>query len=134
MKDIFILKYKRAFTLIELLVVISIIGLFFSIVFANLNATRDKANITAGVQFEATILHGTGDQLVGEWLMNSDPGNSGSAGTGIAKDTSGNNNGTVPAGIYVSNGGYNGKGTLQFSPSFGGVSLSPLTMPVLGKT
>ncbi len=46
---------KRGFTLIELLVVVSIISLLSSIVFSSVNTSRDKAVITAGLQFENQI-------------------------------------------------------------------------------
>ncbi len=105
------IKSKRGFTLIELLIVISIISLLSSIVYAFLSGARESARIAAGMQFEANVLHGIGDQLVGEWKFDE--------GAGTAIDTSGfNNNGTVISSpVWSSTAGYNGKGAYTFNGS-----------------
>ena len=104
------LKYKKGFTLIELLTVISIISLMASVVLSNVNSAREKGRMAAGMQFEANILHGIGDQLVGEWRFND--------GAGLALDTSSfNYNGTVSGATWIANGGYDGKGVYSFNGS-----------------
>lgn len=101
---------QKGFTLIELLTVISIISLMASVVLSNVNAAREKGRMAAGMQFEANILHGIGDQLVGEWRFNE--------GVGLALDTSSfNYNGTVSSATWISNGGYDGKGAYSFDGS-----------------
>jgi prepilin-type N-terminal cleavage/methylation domain-containing protein len=75
------IKLVCGFTLIELLVTISIISFLSSIVIASLNSAREKARITAGLEFETGIRHTVGDLLVGEWLFDDI--------TNLGKDTSG---------------------------------------------
>lgn len=82
--------FKKGFTLIELLVVISITSLLTSVVLPQLNESRYKARIAASQQFEGTILHTLGVDLVGSWSFDEGGGT-------IAKDGSGyGNNITVP--------------------------------------
>jgi len=108
-----IFKFKKGFTLIELLVVISIISLLASVVLSSLSSAREKGRMAAGMQFEANILHGIGDQLVGEWKFED--------GAGKALDTSsfGNNGVVLPWGgpVWSANSGYNGKGAYFFNGS-----------------
>jgi prepilin-type N-terminal cleavage/methylation domain-containing protein len=59
----------KGFTLIELLVVISIISLLSSIVLSALTATRGKAEIAKALQFDASVKHAIGDQMVEELLF-----------------------------------------------------------------
>jgi len=109
-------KASRGFTLIELLVVISIISLLSSIVYAFLSGARESARIAAGMQFDASVLHGIGDQLIGEWKFddNSNP----------TLDTSGfNNNGTVNNAIWNSSGGYNNRGFYNFDQTNNSITI-----------
>jgi len=46
---------QKGFTLIELLMVIAIIGLLSSIVMGNINSSREKARITAGIEFSTSL-------------------------------------------------------------------------------
>jgi len=116
MINILNLKYKKGFTLIELLVVISIISLLSSVVYASLTNARDRSRIAAGMQGEANILHGIGDQLVGEWKFDE-------GGTTVLDTSSFGNNGTVINGTYIPNGGYNGKGTYKLTRGSSYISL-----------
>jgi len=63
-------QQKPAFTVIELLVVISVIGLISSIILISVKATRDKARIVKGLNFNAQIHHALGDKLIAEWKFN----------------------------------------------------------------
>jgi prepilin-type N-terminal cleavage/methylation domain-containing protein len=87
---------NRGFTLIELLVVISIVSLLSSVVLAALQTSREKARIAAGRQFEANILHASGDMLVGEWTF--DNCTSSGAVVTTATDTSGYGSNGTPSG------------------------------------
>ncbi len=61
---------RRGFTLIELLVVISIIGLISSVALANLQDVKEKAKEAAGKQFQATVNHALGADLIAGWEFN----------------------------------------------------------------
>ena len=81
--DIFALMKRAAFTLIELLVTIAIIGLLSSIAIVSMSGSRDKAAIAAGLQFEASVQHAVGSEVLADWEF--DEGSGGTAG-----DSSGN--------------------------------------------
>ncbi|MDD5152764.1 MAG: prepilin-type N-terminal cleavage/methylation domain-containing protein [Candidatus Pacebacteria bacterium] len=57
---------NKAFTLIELLVVISIVSLLSTVVIAAVNSAREKARIARGLQFDQSVKHAIGDNLVAE--------------------------------------------------------------------
>ncbi|MFA6340712.1 MAG: LamG-like jellyroll fold domain-containing protein [Candidatus Paceibacterota bacterium] len=99
---------RKGFTLIELLVVIAIVGILSSVIYTNITGLRDRARITAGIQFDSSTLHSIGDQLAGEWLFD--------ISTNPLADTSGmgNNGSTTTAPTYSSAGGYNNKGAYSF--------------------
>jgi prepilin-type N-terminal cleavage/methylation domain-containing protein len=88
----FRLKKQRGFTLIELLVVISIVALLSGVVLSSLNTGRDRAKISAGLQFEANMYHAAGDMAVGLWNFDECTGtvvadSSGTANTGSLQNT-----------------------------------------------
>ncbi len=108
------IKNNKGFTLIELLVVISVIGVLSSVVLASLNSARDKARITAGIQFSANLYHSLGSEAIGGW--NFDEG----SGTSTIDDLSGYlNNGTLTNGVAWSTDTPSGKG---YSLSFDGIN------------
>ncbi len=63
-------KKSIGFTLIELLVVIAIIGLLSSIALVTLKGTKEKARIAKLLQFDSSIYHALGSNLVGHWNFN----------------------------------------------------------------
>jgi len=78
-------KHVKAFTVIELLLVIAIIGLLSSIVLVATKGIREKAQVASFFQYDATIKHTLGADIVGEWLLDE--------GSGVtAKDSSGSGN------------------------------------------
>jgi len=81
---------SRGFTLIELLVVISIISLLSSIVLAALSGARQKGTTAASLEFDATVYHTTGDQIIGDWEFRDGP-----AGTTLTDSSGYNNYGTL---------------------------------------
>ncbi|MFH1232523.1 MAG: LamG domain-containing protein [Patescibacteria group bacterium] len=92
--------------------VISIVGLLMSVIYSNINNVREKAKMTAGIQFEANVLHTIGDALVSEWKF--DQHNVPS--TGRTPDTSGyENTGALYGVVYKDKEGYDGKGTYLFN-------------------
>lgn len=100
---------KKGFTLIELLIVVAVIGVLSSIVLASLNSARDKAKIAAGKQADANILHGIGDQLVGQWTFD----DSIASGT----DSSGMENNGSCSGCPTIVTGYNDRKAADFTNS-----------------
>jgi len=77
---------KKGFTLVELMVVISIISLLSSVTLAGLNTAREKARVSAALQFATSVDHFLGADAVGIWRL--DEG----SGVGPTVDTSGYNN------------------------------------------
>ena len=102
---------KRGFTLIELLVVIAIVGILSSVIYTNITGLRDRAKVTAGIRFDSSALHSIGDQLVGEWLFDTNASST--------LDTSGSGNNGTPVGppTWQETGGYNNKGAYSFDGS-----------------
>ncbi len=113
-------RKNAGFTLIELLVVISIISLLSSIVLASLQSARKKGQIAAGLEFDASVYHAIGDNLIGQWLFDE-------AGGASATDTSANGHtGSISGAVYttgVSNTGLVFNGTTD-NVAIGNVSNS----------
>lgn len=108
-------KNQKAFTLIELLVVISIIGLISSIVLVSVKSARDRARISAGLQFAASVHHALGDEAVGVWDFD-EP-----AGATSFRDYSGyNNNGSCSGASCPTAGITNTPSGKGFSLGFNG--------------
>ncbi len=74
---------RAAFTLVELLVTISIVGLLSTIAIVSLSSSRDKAAIASGMQFEASVQHAVGSDILADWEFDDGSGTT-------ASDTSGN--------------------------------------------
>lgn len=77
------MKKSKGFTLIELLVVISIISLLSSIVMASLNSSREKARITGGQKFNASLYNIIGAEVEGYWDFDEGTGSTFSDRTGL---------------------------------------------------
>ena len=60
-------KKNKGFTVAEILVVIAIITLLSSVVLVATKEARNRARITRGLQFSASINHALGDRAVGLW-------------------------------------------------------------------
>jgi len=58
---------KRGFTIAEILMVISIIAFLGAIILVAARGALEKARIARGLNFSASIKHGLGHYLVGEW-------------------------------------------------------------------
>lgn len=93
---------RQAFTLVELLVVIAIIGLLSTIAVAQTASSRLKARIVKGQQFDASIFHGVGDQIVGDWGLEETSG-------AAISDNSGNGYDGTLSGTLTSTAGVFGK-------------------------
>ena len=89
---------QQGFTLIELMVVISIIGFLSSIVLASLNVAREKARISAGLQFNASLAHRYA-QVAYYNFNNSAP-----------NDQAGKNNGVINGPVSFSSNTFSGLG------------------------
>ena len=83
----------KSFTLIDLLVVIVIIGILAGVIIVSTSSSISKANFAKAQAFSNTVQQELLLNLVSEWTFDEDP-------IGTAKDTWGNNNGT----LYGANG------------------------------
>lgn len=79
--------FNKGFTLIELLVVISIVGLLSSIVLASLTSTRERARITAGMQFAGNMYRAYGADAVGYYRFNEGSGTAVNDSSGLGHNT-----------------------------------------------
>ena len=82
------MRKQRSFTLIELLVVIVIIGILAGVIIVSTSSSISKANFAKAQAFSNTVQQELLLNLVSEWTFDEDP-------AGIAKDTWGNNDGTL---------------------------------------
>ncbi|MDD2391903.1 MAG: prepilin-type N-terminal cleavage/methylation domain-containing protein [Bacilli bacterium] len=85
---------NKSFTLIELLVVIVIIGILSSVIIISVSDAINKANFAKAQSFSSTVQTELLSDLVSEWTFDEDLGTT-------AKDTWGNNDGTVSGATYV---------------------------------
>ena len=83
----------KSFTLIELLVVIVIIGILAGVIIVSTSSSINKANFAKAQAFSNTVQQELLLNLVSEWTFDEDP-------VGTAKDTWGNNDGTVNGATY----------------------------------
>jgi len=79
---------NKSFTLIELLVVIVIIGILAGVIIISTSSSIDKANIAKIKIFEDTVKNSILMGLISEWKFDEGDGT-------VAKDSWGNNNGTL---------------------------------------
>jgi len=82
---------NKSFTLIELLVVIVIIGILAGVIIVSTSSSIGKANFAKAQAFSNTVQQELLLNLVSEWTFDEDSGT-------VAKDTWGNNDGTVIGG------------------------------------
>lgn len=110
--------YVAGFTLIELMVVISVIGFLAAFAAAYLNEAREKARITRGVQFAASIYHSLGSEAVGVWNFDEGSGSTVIDGSGYG------NNGAIYGAVFSQDTPYNkvGSGQGKYSLNFDGVN------------
>ncbi|MBI4121681.1 MAG: prepilin-type N-terminal cleavage/methylation domain-containing protein [Candidatus Ryanbacteria bacterium] len=98
------MKRTTGFTLIELMVVISIISLLSSVVFASLNAARDKARVAAGLQFSGQIYRALGAEAAGIWDFDESSGTVATDGSGSQRNLNLGSNESFTAGGVIRRG------------------------------
>jgi len=67
-------RRQLGFTIIELIVVVAIIAILSTIVLMTLGGTAGKADISNGLSFSHTLLHGLGYEAVGVWCFDDGEG------------------------------------------------------------
>lgn len=116
---------RRGFTLVELLVVIAIVGLISTVAVMQMSTSKNKARITAGQSFDASINRLIGDRLIGEWLFDD-------TSTTTAFDSSGlGKTGSISGAVHVT--GYNSKSALSFNGTTNYIDI-PYGWPATGQS